>query len=125
MRAHHGLPKNKALIKFLSEPGMKALLLKTENFYMQDQSKEMHIIDDELYFVIDEQHNSIELTDKGMDYLAKLGEDPKFFMLPDVGSQLADLEKENLSLSFSIQFQKQSNNYQVQIVCPRQILQLN
>ena len=98
LRAHHGLPKNKALIKFLSEPGMKALLLKTENFYMQDQSKEMHIIDDELYFVIDEQHNSIELTDKGMDYLAKLGEDPKFFMLPDVGSQLADLEKENLSL---------------------------
>lgn len=98
LRAHHGLPKNKALIKFLSEPGMKALLLKTENFYMQDQSKEMHIIDDELYFVIDEQHNSIELTDKGMDYLAKLGEDPKFFMLPDVGSQLADLEKENISL---------------------------
>lgn len=98
LRAHHGLPKNKALIKFLSEPGMKALLLKTENFYMQDQSREMHIIDDELYFVIDEQHNSIELTDKGMDYLAKLGEDPKFFMLPDVGSQLADLEKENLSI---------------------------
>ena len=98
LRAHHGLPKNKALIKFLSEPGMKALLLKTENFYMQDQNKEMHVIDDELYFVIDEQHNSIELTDKGMDYLAALGEDPKFFMLPDVGSQLADLEKENLSL---------------------------
>ncbi len=96
LRAHHGLPKNKALIKFLSEPGMKALLLKTENFYMQDQSKEMHVIDDELYFVIDEQHNSIELTDKGMDYLATLGEDPKFFMLPDVGSELADLEKENL-----------------------------
>ncbi len=97
LRAHHGLPKNKALIKFLSEPGMKALLLKTENFYMQDQSKDMYKIDDELYFVINEQHNSIELTDKGMDYLAKLGEDPKFFMLPDVGSQLADLEKENLS----------------------------
>lgn len=96
LRAHHGLPKNKALIKFLSEPGMKALLLKTENFYMQDQNKEMHVIDDELYFVIDEQHNSIELTDKGMDYLAALGEDPKFFMLPDVGSQLADLEKEDL-----------------------------
>jgi preprotein translocase subunit SecA len=64
---------------------------------MQDQSKEMHIIDDELYFIINEQHNSIELTDKGMDYLATLGEDPKFFMLPDVGSQLADLEKENLT----------------------------
>ena len=97
LRAHHGLPKNKALIKFLSEPGMKALLLKTENFYMQDQSKHMHIIDDELYFVIEEQHNSIELTEKGMDFLAKLGEDPKFFLLPDVGSEIAELEKEDLT----------------------------
>ncbi|MBO5843618.1 MAG: preprotein translocase subunit SecA [Bacteroidales bacterium] len=97
LRAHHGLPKNKALIKFLSEPGMKALLLKTENFYMQDQSKQMHIIDDELYFIIEEQHNSIELTEKGMDFLAKLGEDPKFFLLPDVGSEIAELEKENLT----------------------------
>ncbi|MBO7225389.1 MAG: preprotein translocase subunit SecA [Bacteroidales bacterium] len=97
LRAHHGLSKNKALIKFLSEPGMKALLLKTENFYMQDQSKQMHIIDDELYFVIEEQHNSIELTEKGMDFLAKLGEDPKFFLLPDVGSEIAELEKENLT----------------------------
>ena len=97
LRAHHGLPKNKALIKFLSEPGMKALLLKTENFYMQDQSKQMHIIDDELYFIIEEQHNSIELTEKGMDFLSKLGEDPKFFLLPDVGSEIAELEKENLT----------------------------
>ncbi len=97
LRAHHGLPKNKALIKFLSEPGIKALLLKTENYYMQDQSKHMHIIDDELYFVIEEQHNSIELTEKGMDFLAKLGEDPKFFLLPDVGSEIAELEKENLT----------------------------
>lgn len=97
LRAHHGLPKNKALIKFLSEPGMKALLLKTENFYMQDQSKQMHIIDDELYFIIEEQHNSIELTEKGMDFLAKLGEDPKFFLLPDVGSEIAELEKEDLT----------------------------
>ena len=97
LRAHHGLPKNKALIKFLSEPGMKALLLKTENFYMQDQSKQMHIIDDELYFIIEEQHNSIELTEKGMDFLSKLGEDPKFFLLPDVGSEIAELEKEDLT----------------------------
>ena len=97
LRAHHGLPKNKALIKFLSEPGIKALLLKTENYYMQDQSKHMHIIDDELYFVIEEQHNSIELTEKGMDFLAKLGEDPKFFLLPDVGSEIAELEKEDLT----------------------------
>ena len=115
LRAHHGLPKNKALIKFLSEPGMKALLLKTENFYMQDQSKEMHIIDDELFFVINEQHNSIELTDKGMDYLANLGEDPKFFTLPDVGSQLADLEKENLSAQEKSEKKEQiMQNYAVQ-----------
>ncbi|MBO7180843.1 MAG: preprotein translocase subunit SecA [Bacteroidales bacterium] len=115
LRAHHGLPKNMALIKFLSEPGMKALLLKTENFYMQDQSKEMHIIDDELFFVINEQHNSIELTDKGMDYLANLGEDPKFFTLPDVGSQLADLEKENLSTQEKSEKKEQiMQNYAVQ-----------
>lgn len=97
LRAHHGLPKNKALIKFLSEPGIKSLLLKTENTYMQDQSKDMHIIDDQLYFIIDEKQNSIELTDKGMDYLAQLGEDPKMYMLPDVGSEIADLEKKGLS----------------------------
>ena len=97
LRAYHGLPKNKALIKFLSEPGIKALLLKTENLYMQDQNKEMHKIDDELYFIIDEKQNSIELTDKGMDYLAKLGEDPKMYMLTDVGSEIADLEKQDIS----------------------------
>ena len=97
LRAHHGLPKNKALIKLLSEPGMKSLMLKTENFYMQDQSREMHIVDDDLYFVIQEQQNTIELTEKGMDFLSKLGEDPKFYLLPDVGSLLADLEKKNLS----------------------------
>ena len=97
LRAHRGLPKNKALIKFLSEQGMKAILLKTENFYMQEQNKNMHIIDDELYFVIDEKQHTNDLTDKGMDFLASLGEDPKFYQLPDVGSQMAELEKENLS----------------------------
>lgn len=97
LRAHHGLPKNKALIKLLSEQGMKQLMLNAENFYMQDQSKEMHVVDDDLYFVIEEQHNTIELTEKGMDFLAKIGEDPKFYILPDVGSQIADLEKEDLS----------------------------
>ena len=115
LRAHHGLPKNKALIKFLSEPGMKALLLKTENFYMQDQSKQMHIIDDELYFIIEEQHNSIELTEKGMDFLAKLGEDPKFFLLPDVGSEIAELEKENLTAQEKAERKDQiMQNYAVQ-----------
>ncbi|MDO5760114.1 MAG: preprotein translocase subunit SecA [Bacteroidota bacterium] len=97
LRAHHGLPKNKALIKLLSEQGMKQLMLNAENFYMQDQSKEMHVVDDDLYFVIEEQHNTIELTEKGMDFLAKIGEDPKFYILPDVGSQIAELEKEEIS----------------------------
>jgi len=97
LRAHHGLPKNKALIKFLSEQGMKQLLLKTENFYMQDQSKEMHVIDDPLLFVIDEKQNTIEMTDKGIEYLTQIGEDPKMYMITDVGSELVDLEKEDLS----------------------------
>ena len=97
LRAHHGLPKNKALIKLLSETGMKSLMLKTEAFYMQDQQKEMYKVDDELYFVIEEQHNTIELTEKGMEFLSKLGEDPKFYILPDVGTQIAELEKEELS----------------------------
>ena len=97
LRAYRGLPKNKALIKFLSETGVKALLQKTENFYMQEQNKYMHIIDDELYFVVDEKQRTCELTDKGMDFLAQMGEDPRFYQLPDVGAQIADLEKENLS----------------------------
>ena len=94
---------------------MKALLLKTENFYMQDQSKQMHIIDDELYFIIEEQHNSIELTEKGMDFLSKLGEDPKFFLLPDVGSEIAELEKENLTAQEKAERKDQiMQNYAVQ-----------
>ncbi len=97
LRAHRGLPKSKALIKFLSEVGMKAILQKTENFYMQDQQKEMHKVDAELYFVIDEKNNSIELTDKGIEYLSKYTSDANFFIMPDVGSVLADIEKGNLS----------------------------
>ncbi len=97
LRAHHGLPKTKALIKFLSEPGMKSLMSKTEAFYMQEQSKHMHIIDDELFFVIDEKNNSIELTDKGIDLLSESYEDPSFFILPDLGAELAELDKMNLS----------------------------
>jgi preprotein translocase subunit SecA len=95
-RAYHGLPKNKALIKFLSEPGMKALMQKTENFYMQEQNKQMHIIDDDLFFVIDEKHNSIDLTDKGIDLITASYEDPNFYILPDIGASLADLEKSTL-----------------------------
>ncbi len=96
LRAHHGLPKNKALIKFLSEPGMKTLMQKTENFYMQEQSKHMHIINDELYFVIDEKNNSIELTEKGHDLLSESYNDPQFFVLPDLGAELVDIDKANI-----------------------------
>ncbi|MGC8865796.1 MAG: preprotein translocase subunit SecA [Bacteroidales bacterium] len=96
LRAHRGLPKHKPLIKFLSEPGMKALLLKTENFYLQEQAKNMHIIDDELYFVIDEKNNTIELTEKGIDALTESYQDPHFFILPDVGSEISEIERMNI-----------------------------
>lgn len=78
--AYRGLPKNKALIKFLSEPGMRTLMQKTENFYMQEQSKNMHLIDDQLYFVIDEQHNSIDIMDKGIDVMTESYQDPDFYL---------------------------------------------
>ena len=98
LRAYRGLPKSNALIKYLSESGIKSILLKTENFYMQEQNKYMHIIDDELYFVIDEKNRQVELTDKGMEYLTSLGEDPNFYQLPDIGSAIAEVEQ-NESLS--------------------------
>ncbi len=95
-RAYKGLPKNRPLIKFLSEQGIKATLEKTENFYMQENNKNMHIATDELFFVIDEQHRSIDLTDKGIDNLTGASDDPQFFVLPDIGSTIADIEKENI-----------------------------
>ncbi|PKQ60622.1 preprotein translocase subunit SecA [Labilibaculum filiforme] len=97
LRTYKGLPKMKPLIKFLSEQGNKANLLKTENFYMQENNKNMHIITDELYFVIDEKHNSIELTDQGIDLISSDVEDAGFFVLPDIGSEVAAIEKSNLS----------------------------
>ena len=97
LRAHKGLPKNKPLIKLLSEQGNKLLLQKTENFYMQENNKHMHIVTDELFFVIDEKHNSIELTDKGIEVLTRRTEDPNFFILPDIGSAISELEKQNLN----------------------------
>lgn len=103
LRAHHGLPKNKALIKFLSEPGMKALMLKTENFYLQEQAKNMHIINDQLYFVLDEKNNTFELTDQGIDLLTQSYEDPSFYILPDMGAEIAALEQSNLSESKKIE----------------------
>jgi preprotein translocase subunit SecA len=93
-RSYKGMPKNKALIKFLSEPGVKASMLKTEEFYMQQQNREMHIITDPLYFVIDEKNNTIELTEKGIDLLTGNSDDPLFFVLPDIGSQIALIENE-------------------------------
>lgn len=96
LRAHRGLPKNKALIKFLSETGMRAALQKTENHYLQDQSREMHKVDAELFFVIDEKHNSIELTEKGLELISNSSEDAGFFVLPDVGSEIAAIEKSDL-----------------------------
>jgi len=96
-RAYRGLPKNKALIKFLSEPGMKTLMQKTENFYMAEQNKHMHIIDDELYFVINEKHNSIDLMDKGIDLMTSSYDEADFYILPDIGADIADLEKKDLN----------------------------
>lgn len=95
MRCYRGLPKNKALIKYLSEPGVKQILQKTENYYLQDQAKEMHKIDEELFFVIEEKQNSVDLTEKGIDLITTNADDPNFFILPDVGSAMADIEKMN------------------------------
>jgi preprotein translocase subunit SecA len=97
LRAYKGLPKNNALIKFLSEEGNKSLLLKTENFYMQNNSKEMPKVTDALYFIIDEKANSIELTEMGLDLISDSVEDVSFFILPDVGSKIADIEKSDIS----------------------------
>jgi len=96
-RAYKGLPKNRPLIKFLSEDGIKAQMRKTENFYMQENNKNMHIATDPLFFVIDEKNNTIELTDKGIDVLTSASDDPQFFVLPDVGTEKANIEASNLS----------------------------
>ncbi|NRD22846.1 preprotein translocase subunit SecA [Winogradskyella litoriviva] len=96
LRAYRGIPKNKALIKFLSEEGVKQLLQKTENFYMQDNNREMPKVDAELYYVIDEKNNQVELTDKGVDFLS--GEDdPNFFVMPEMGTEIAKIESKGLS----------------------------
>lgn len=97
LRAHRGLPKNKALIKYLSEGGNRNLLQKTEGYYMQDQNKEMPKADAELFFVIDEKNNQVELTEKGIELITASGEDPNFFVMPDVGTEIAEIEKSDLS----------------------------
>ena len=95
LRAHRGLPKYKPLIKFLSEPGIRQALQKTENVYMAENNKLMPEADKELYFTIEEKNNSIELTEKGIDLITGSGEDPSFFIMPDIGSEVADLENDS------------------------------
>ena len=113
-RAHRGLPKNGALIKYLSEPGMRVKLQKTENYYLSDQQKNMPLVDQELYFHIDEKNNQVDLTDKGISLITKSGEDPDFFIMPDIGVKLAEIEKSNLSAEEKLQ-QKEAllNDYSI------------
>jgi preprotein translocase subunit SecA len=96
MRAFRGLPKNTALIKYLSEPGIKVKLQKAENFYLAEQQKHMPEVDEELYFHIDEKNNQVELTDKGLHHITKGGEDPNFFIIPDLAVSIAEIEKSGL-----------------------------
>jgi len=117
-RAYRGLPKNKALIKFLSEEGIKAHLLKTEGQYLQDNQRDMHKVDAELFFVIDEKHNQIELTEKGIQLISKNMDDERFFLLPDIGTEIAEIEnsgksdeeklnaKDNLMRDYSIKSER-------------------
>jgi preprotein translocase subunit SecA len=118
LQAYRGLPKSSALIKYLGEQGIKQILLKTESFYLQDQQKEMHKVDADLFFTIEEKHNSIELTEKGVDLITAAGEDAHFFIIPDVGAEVAEIEKstqtdedklkhkEQLMLDFSIKSER-------------------
>ena len=96
LRVFRGIPKNKALIKYLSEEGVKQLLQKTENFYMQDNNREMPKVDKELYYVIDEKNNQIELTDKGIEFLSGK-DDPDFFIMPEIGIEISKIENKGLS----------------------------
>ena len=96
LRVFRGIPKNKALIKYLSEEGVKQLLQKTENFYMQDNNREMPKVDEDLYYVIDEKNNQIELTDKGIEFLSGK-DDPDFFIMPEIGIEISKIENKGLS----------------------------
>ena len=98
LQSFRGLPKNKALIKFLSQDGIKQSLLKTENFYMQDNNREMPKVDAELYFTIDEKNNQIDLTDKGIEHLSEDVNDQNFFVLPDISMEIANVESKNLKI---------------------------
>ena len=123
-RAYRGLPKNKPLIKFLSETGMRAILQKTENFYLQDNQKMMPEADEPLYFTIDEKHNSIDLTEKGIDLITGSGEDSSFFILPDIGEEVAKLEN-NTELEESDRLQKKEEVIQDYSVKAQRIHSIN
>jgi preprotein translocase subunit SecA len=97
LRAHRGLPKNRPLIKFLGQHGVKAVLEKTENFYMQEQSKNMHLVDEPLLFTIDEKNRSVELTERGAEFLARGNEDPNFFVMPDIAAELIEVDASDMS----------------------------
>jgi preprotein translocase subunit SecA len=103
LQAYKGLPKTKALIKLLSEEGNKSLMLKTENYYMQDNNKNMHKVTDDLFFIIDEKSNSVELTDKGHELIASKVDDANFFVLPDIGTEVAEIEKTDLEEQEKVQ----------------------
>ncbi len=96
-RAFRGLPKYGPVIKFLSEPGVKVKMQKAENYYLQDQERNMKIVDEELLFKIDEKNNSVDLSDRGLNMITRSGEDPDFFVLPDIGVKLAEIEKSEIS----------------------------
>jgi preprotein translocase subunit SecA len=114
MRAYRGLPKSSALIKFLSEPGVKVRLQKSENYYLADQQKQMPTVDAELFFHIDEKQNQVDLTDKGIQMITREGEDPEFFVLPDIGVKLAEIDKGTLGNEEKLQ-QKEAllNEYSI------------
>ncbi len=105
-RAHRGLPKYGPVIKYLSEPGIRVKMQKAENYYLQDQMRNMHIVDEELLFQIDEKNNSVELTDKGLTLITKTGEDPEFFVLPDIGVKLAEVEKSAVTAEEKLQIKE-------------------
>jgi preprotein translocase subunit SecA len=102
-RAHRGLPKYGPVIKFLSESGTRVKMQKAENYYLQDQQRNMPTVDEELLFHIDEKNNSIDLTDKGLNMITRTGEDPEFFVLPDIGVKLTDIEKSSMSVEDKLQ----------------------
>jgi preprotein translocase subunit SecA len=116
MRAHRGLPKNGALIKFLSEPGIRVKLQKSENYYLADQQREMGKVDEELYFHISEKDNSVDLTDKGINLITGAGEDPEFFIMPDLATKLAEIEKSTGSTEEKLQAKEALlNEYSVKV----------